>query len=314
MNDWALRLRQSVEAVVPGGSDVIGLREDIDGETFEASLGAFLQWARVQKLVVDFQLFGGQPIGSLNGEVQAWVARNQQRAGQVVEALNASMFELFGSTIDREKVRAAYTMLDSYLGGRGVRKACATTNYDLALEIGFKAPGYVIWDRFSRQDQLSSEMFDPTMVLPEWDAESIPVLHLHGAVGWYFDEQASTVFRQPYDRPYNRTLGSPVFLPPDPSKDPFSEATVATLWADFDKLLAGASHVLVLGHSLNDAILVKRLREARAEIVLVTPHPDKYLDRIPGAAGVSMEFGPDGWDPGWLRNWIDKGNSALRGV
>lgn len=91
-----------------------------------------------------------------------------------------------------------------------------------------------------------------------------PVLHLHGAVGWYASD--GTVRDHFADQPFHASLGTPVVLYPDPDKDPTSTAVVAELWTEFPAALAWADHVLVLGHSLHDPALIRALVEvARAK-------------------------------------------------
>lgn len=310
MADWARHLRDAVERARPGLADVIGLRKDIDGEVFERCLGDFLQFALIQPLLSQFQGFAGRPPGDTNSIVQEWVDLNQSRVAEVIGVLNKSMYEMFAKAINPNRAQAAYNMLDTSLGGTDVPKACATTNYDLGMELGFSRAGYETWDHFVAADAWGSEVFDPGKEMPDWKPGTIPIHHLHGAVGWYRNEGA--VVRHPYDQSYNPTLGSPVFLPPDPVKNPLNDATVATLWADFDKLLLSATHILVLGHSLNDPILVEHLNRAtQAQMVVAAPHPERAQPRLPQAAAVKMEFGASGWETGWVKRWADGGNAAL---
>ena len=53
-------------------------------------------------------------------------------------------------------------------------------------------------------------------------------------------------------------------LYPDPEKDPTRDSLVRTLWDEFDTALDGATHVLVIGHSLHDPALVGRLADLPA--------------------------------------------------
>ncbi len=89
---------------------------------------------------------------------------------------------------------------------------------------------------------------------------TIPHLHLHGAVGWYVEDGRIVV--EAGDRPFDdRRI--PAVLYPDPDKDP-NDATgwgAHAVWEVLRGALSDATHVLVLGHSLNDRPLVEALAE-----------------------------------------------------
>jgi hypothetical protein len=75
------------------------------------------------------------------------------------------------------------------------------------------------------------------------EAPTVPVIQLHGAVGWY-REPSGTVTRQPPNRAPNRSLGRPALLSPDPDKDPASAMT-RDLWGEFRRALSEATHILI---------------------------------------------------------------------
>jgi len=128
------------------------------------------------------------------------------------------------------------------------------------------------------------------------DAEVVPVLHLHGAVGWY--EQDGQVYDRSGDLPFNPTLGAPVVLYPDPDKDPTSDAAVDKLWREFREALDRASHVLVIGHSLNDPALVRALNALPSDtsvgVTVLEGTDDEWVRaKVPNALEIPARLGPE---------------------
>ena len=88
-----------------------------------------------------------------------------------------------------------------------------------------------------------------------------PVLHLHGTVGWYLDEDES-IRRRPSDEPWDERY-PPALLLPDIKKDPEQfPKPIRQVWDQFLLLLGEATHVLFVGHSLHDAHIVKAVAES----------------------------------------------------
>ena len=131
-------------------------------------------------------------------------------------------------------------------------------------------------------------------------------------MGWY--ERDGEVLRHGADETYNRTLGTPVILYPDPEKDPTRDAAAQALWHEFGRALEGATHVLVLGHSLNDPALVHALSRIEPTIHLgigvfeplehfdedwqglareVSDETARVRDLFPGAEPIPCNFGPE---------------------
>lgn len=150
---------------------------------------------------------------------------------------------------------------------------------------------------------------------------TVPVLHLHGAVGWYLQRDGH-VIHQYADHPYNPTLGVPLFLPPDPLKDPLTNPHVALIWDQFHRALAGATHVLLIRHSLNDPPLVRSIRDhARQAKIGVTAHFEDWAHKAvrehkPGENShfpestvtvIPMSFGPGLSVIGGFDSWMRVG-------
>ena len=104
-------------------------------------------------------------------------------------------------------------------------------------------------------------------------SKACAVLHLHGAVGWYRASDDRIVFHHP-DMSYNASLGIPALLLPDPNKESvFTYVGVDAIWAELDGALETATHILVIGYSLN--VLVSKLRansvHARLAVGVLSP-------------------------------------------
>jgi hypothetical protein len=84
-------------------------------------------------------------------------------------------------------------------------------------------------------------------------------MHLHGAVGWYYDDD-NNIIKDPPDRRFDSGR-TPALLLPDDAKNPSNFLPgLDSTWTIFQSVLRRATHVLVLGHSLFDKHLVAALR------------------------------------------------------
>jgi len=168
----------------------------------------------------------------------------------------------------------------------------ATTNYDRSAESALASLGLTV-DAGFRQVPHRTPEFEAGGLVGERQGTT-PVIHLHGAVGWY--ERNGSVGEHPADQPFNSSLGAPVVLYPDPDKDPTSDATVSELWAELEAALVVVDAVLVIGHSLHDPPLVRALRRiARSKPVVISfcdGDPETVERLIPASRPVELEFGP----------------------
>jgi hypothetical protein len=153
----------------------------------------------------------------------------------------------------------------------------------------------------------SPHLFLTEVLVPEGLGQFHPdnpaVLYLHGAVGWYLLEN-DEISAQAADRGYNESLGRPAVLYPDPDKE-IERSETAQLWAEFKTALENASHVLVIGHALNDPYLLQALREAakRTQIGYVAHADDdlaiseekrsRIAELLPEATMIPGQFGPE---------------------
>ena len=146
----------------------------------------------------------------------------------------------------------------------------ATTNYDWIGEAALSQLGRrPEWGE--RRDVIGPGMGGPVTVdverLLDGLPRTTPVLHLHGAVGWYRRADPSAVIVA--NARYDPDFGVPVVMLPNPAKDYASDTLVQSLWTQFNDALRRPSMVLVLGHSLNDAALVDALRSNVAPLYRV---------------------------------------------
>jgi hypothetical protein len=314
MADWAGILVEDVDKAEPGLATAIGLSSELGAQEFEEVIGSFLSWQGTLGLTERFKTIGGPNPNSLFGELPLWIENSRQRTAAFTEALRTSLYREFGrEAIDAEAAGTAHRRF-RMLFGDGATFVYATTNYDVSIEVGLRGAGFNPHDGFAQVGWESPVLSLDDLI--DWEnahGSREPVLHLHGAVGWYRQPDGRIV-RQFPDQPYNATLGSPVVLPPDPNKDPVSDSSVALIWDRFRAALRGATHILVVGHSLNDIPLVNVLREASANAHLAVTHRPEDVDSseriyrvFPGdkVRAIPMRFGPDlETDADLLNRWF----------
>lgn len=258
MDGWSDLLCDELDARAKGLAKAAGLRSGFSGPVFEAALGMLLRWRDVRHLEKRFDALRSPPMSE--GWQPLQEARNVEadRLELVVDAIHTSLYNVFGGRqIDPDAPKQAYAALLDRLPALD-HMVCATTNYDPSLEMALVGLGREHSLGFV-QPPGQSPTLQPTGVV-DWRQGHFgktPVLHLHGAVGWY--QEGGEVTQYYSDKAYNETLGTPVVLYPDPEKDPTRDAVVRLLWDEFTSALEGATHVLVLGHSLNDPALNEQI-------------------------------------------------------
>jgi hypothetical protein len=293
MPDWANALCEELDEQEDGLAKACRLEPDMDGPTFEENLGLLLRWQSVRHLEERFEGLGGNYPGGGIGGVREARANINRRMSVVMKVLNSTLYDQFGQRrIDYERAEAAYSQVLDEVGD--CRLIVATTNYDRAAESALRLLGRSTNTGFIGMPEMTPTLSPSGMV--EGAEDAIPVIHLHGAVGWY--EREGVVSDHYGDSAYNPTLGSPVVLYPDPEKDPTSDALVQQLWDEFDRAVGVADLILVVGHSLHDPALVETLRAAMTSGTQVVV---SYFDNedesqidlaLPNARVVQMRFGP----------------------
>lgn len=293
MPDWSNALCAALDEQEASLARSCHLVPGMDGPEFEKNLGLLIRYEQTRHLEERFQDLGGQEAGShINYVVKA--RRNiTKRMQTVMKTINVSLYEQFNQRkIDEDKAAAAFQGLLGKLNEPDI--IFATTNYDRVGETALESIGRDIDDGFRRRPGLTP-VLDPVGLVDNRGSK-VPVIHLHGAVGWY--EIDNAVSDHNADRDFNPSLGRPVVLYPDPDKDPTSDATVQQLWHEFDTAIKVADAVMVIGHSLHDPKLVKALATAaESKPVVISFATDADASRIeaevPKAASVELIFGPE---------------------
>ena len=285
MATWSDHLVRKLREAPMGYLAATGLADGMQAEQFERRLGDFLRSVDAFKSIDP--LLG--PITAIDSNLRPqandadwrhWHEALSFQLDQIVAVIHKSLYEMFGAPkFDPGLVQQAYGSLLTTLGiGVGSRWVYATTNYDTIGEAAIAAldglpdvgevqmpPGHS--ERPIRVDGLLGGM-------PRY----VPVLHLHGRVEW-FRRPGMGLRSTPVER-YDPQFGTPVVMLPDLEKSYEGDPTIASLWREFVAALSRAKRVLVLGHSLHDAALLKALREnielSRVAVTYLPQSPDEH--------------------------------------
>jgi hypothetical protein len=322
MAEWSRLILRKLGGV-PGFVDAVGLTDSMTGPQFEERLGEFLQSAiafgGIKPLLgpLGKMLQANPPstVGNLNNTWEAWHSQAQHQINQVLGKIYESLYENFSApNIDAVHVRNAYANLLNQLGiTERSRWVYATTNYDVIADAALESLGLRFHDGTDspRFGNTAERQFRVAGLLSVIDRD-VPLLHLHGRVGWLV-RAGSSPSSGPYavDNLVNWTdsFGVPLVMLPDPRKDPGSDGIIGQMWTEFDEALRRARRVLVLGHSLHDAPLVDALSEpdGRGKVavtLLGDPDAGELHDdarevaaimeqQLPSAHRVIMRFGRD---------------------
>jgi len=226
------------------------------GPAFEARLGELLRWREMVPLALDFVRLGHANFQPSGGGYLGGLERTAKRLDSVRNAVNRTLYDLFDQKhVDEKKAEITYRRLLKALGNPS-KLVVATTNYDRSIEAGLRRLKIDVVTGFDHSAETVPPL-DPSL-LSEVDRPGVPVLPLHGAVGWY--RRDGQVFDHRGGQDFNPSLGTPVVLYPDPDKDPTDDAAVSGLWEQFESAASNAEAVCVIGHSLHDDGLVDVLR------------------------------------------------------
>lgn len=275
MPDWASRLVETLG----GRAQQIGLRADMPGEEFEAALGEFLAFEASLPRVGSFLHMDSPPQNptGVNMAVLNWFNTSSAVVAEIRRGIWANLFESFGlDRIDHAHAETAYRALHDLIraadgGGPESHIAHATTNYDPAIEVAVvKDERLALVDGFAPRPGAGTAVYSPNLFTSQWinSTAHVPVVHIHGAVGWYLRSDGS-IMRRPSDEPYDERQ-TPALLLPDDQKDPTALTSPArATWSAFNELLQEATHVLVVGHSLHDRHILDALRSASKRTAFV---------------------------------------------
>jgi hypothetical protein len=229
---------------------------------FERQLGRFFASARAfrdaQELMVNTSHFAATLPAPLNAftrpNIEDWHRQSTFKIDQVSEVVHETLYALFARPqFDPHRARQAYLELLNTIGiGPGATNwVYATTNYDSVGDEALENDFHIEWGE-RRRRRVSEVIVDPDTLLDNVGS-SVPILHLHGAIGWYRRSageggQAIAVGNDSYQPGF----GTPIVMLPDPNKVYDSDPVINSIWGQFNEALSRAMRVLVLGHSLND--------------------------------------------------------------
>jgi len=316
MTDWAAILRKALDQEELGLSALVGIHEGQTGPEFEQAVGDFLAWHQILPLAARYLPFGLDRAARLQGDVRDWDQRASSRASKVVGVLHRTLYEQFGGgRINPEAAKTSYgALLGALEFSSGRTITVATTNYDPGAEVAFAELGLPP-DVGEAAGPGGHRVLRPAGLCDRARHGVVPVLHLHGAVGWW-TQPDGTVRILPPGTPYGDYDGAPTVLLPDPQKKPALVPAVRDLWEQFEVALSQATHVLLVGHSLHDPVLIDQVqRHGRRTAVGVyappggPPDPTEQWSRmqaqLPSSTLVPMRFGPHFWvDEAPLRLWL----------
>jgi hypothetical protein len=320
MSDWAEHLVTALEERERGLADALRLQTGMTSEAFEETIGALLRWDELRELRDRFRSLGGPSPAPLHDWAKEAKRLEADRTEAIIGAINETLYRLFrADRIDLDAAVAAYRELFGVLGDPA-RITIVTTNYDPSAELAIpQLQGREAETGFHRPPSAVPSLAVSGLIdraRREVDRGLTPVLHLHGAVGWY--ERDGEVWEyQPTDD-YNPSLGRPVVLYPDPDKDPTRDPIVAAIWTEFRAAIADADFVIVIGHSLHDRPLVDALSGIRDKPLAVCIYsedgaeaPGKEVVRIRRTVGgdnvgiIPVRFGqPEQSGYARLRAWM----------
>ncbi len=320
MSDWSDALVDAMNDEEPTlAENVLRLSKGLAGDEFEETLGAFLRWSQTLDETERFVQLGRVDPSGVSSDLMTWIAHARNRLPRMIKAINRSLWSEFGlNRVDIDIAANAYRELCRALGAlpeqRDTKLFSVTTNYDRSGEAAWELVGFKCDDGGRRRRPGGSMLLEVDQVRPWGTANTVPHLHLHGAVGWYRDGAGIRI--EAADRPFDERQ-TPVVLYPDPVKDPTNDADVQALWKILDEAIAEATHVLVLGHSLHDRPLLNRLATAAGRVRFAIgfySDPDDLSARLPlplqrhdiDLSLVRVDFHPEG-DFSGLTGWIRGG-------
>jgi hypothetical protein len=334
MGEWSDDLVQRLGSRDPAYLAVTGLTSGMAGEDFERQLGAFLRsveaFDRIRPVLEPIARLpaGSAPaFGVSSDQWQQWHSNAAFHLEQAVGVIHESLYGLFAApAYDPRAAAKAYGTLLRWLGaGRSTRLVYATTNYDTIAEDALAEVGGLPDAGDLATPRSAAERPLQLTGLLDGMPRYLPILHLHGRVGWLRRQDGgaySTTVRA-----YNKDFGVPIVMLPDLEKEYDTDPVISAVWQEFEAAVRRARRVFVLGHSLHDAALVRVLREAvepsdRLAVTVLASgtdpeQPDDSSDvmelteriarELPGAAVVPLRFRSSmGDQPRSLSEWLER--------
>ena len=332
MGDWVRALVGNLRQLGPGFAEVTGLSEAMGGEEFEQQLGRFLRsvesFGEVERLIGPISKLPNRPQGLQVSDDYwgQWYDTARYSLGQIVTAIHKSLYEHFAAQIyDERAAQQAYgDLFQQLVVGLDSRMVYATTNYDLVAERALLDLGYMPDAGDMRSLPYENEGTVRPQGLVTGVGRYVPLLHLHGRVGWLRRDDGRVV-SQYLHALVDSPGGVPVVMLPDLEKSYDTDRLISAMWAEFGVALQRAKRVLVMGHSLHDEALLRALAaHVPMQLLGVTvledddgsgrstgPEADalrlRIQSRLPGATEIVLRFDADlGRRQNRLREWAQE--------
>ena len=332
MSAWSDSLVDKISGRSRSYLAATGLEKNLDGPTFEQRLGHFLRIAtaleQIEQVLKPSLEFQGPPPGITEDGLRTWRSITHHHVLEIAHLIRDSLYENFSpDQMDLDAATGAYRTLFEQLGiTRTESLVYATTNYDVVGEYSIEKIGGLpdSGDTHGIANRVESRL--QVDLLLDGMPRYVPILHLHGRIGWYQKQDG-----YPYSgdiNSHNRDSGVPILMLPDPDKEYDTDPNIVSLWSQFEDALSRAKRVFILGHSLHDRPLLDALKrnvspgERVAVGILGTVeeqgiiHPDTRGDLsvilagdLPSAAMIPIHFSKAGFD---IRNAVGKWNHRSR--
>jgi len=312
MSGWSDALVDKISERSWSYLEATGLKKSLDGPTFEQKLGTFLRLAialpQIEQVLKPSLEFQAPPLGLSEQSLREWQQITLHHVTEITHLIRDSLYENFSpGRMDLDKAYQAYRILFQQLGIMGTESLVyATTNYDIVAEHVIERMGGLPDCGDQRGLINKSEAQLRVDGLLDGMPRYVPVLHLHGRIGWY--QRSNTASYSSDINAHNRDGGVPILMLPDPDKVYDTDPNITSLWAQFEEALRRARRVLVLGHSLHDRSLIEALQrnvspgervavttiggtQVRGVVAPADPDLDFRLDReLPSATVIPLHF------------------------
>lgn len=296
MSTWSDALVDKISERSWSYLEATGLEKGLDGPTFEQRLGAFLRLAtalpQIEQVLKPSLEFQAPPTGLSEQSLREWQRVTLYHVNEITHLVRDSLYENFSPVrMDLDKATQAYRELFQQLGIAGTESLVyATTNYDVVGEQVIERMGGLPDCGEQRGLVNKSEAQLRVDGLLDGMPRYVPVLHLHGRIGWY--QRSNTASYSSDINAHNRDGGVPILMLPDPDKVYDTDPNITSLWTQFEEALRRAKRVLVLGHSLHDRPLIDALRRnvSPGERVAVTTIGGSQVQGVIAPADQDFHF------------------------
>jgi len=254
--------------------ELVGLDEEMGGEEFERTLGEFLRRAaafeQIEPLLQpiatvrdNWTVPARRDAGNSQPSWQEWYGNANLTIQDAIERVRASLFQSFGPeqfALGRAS-RAFSTLLDTLGIGSRSKWIWATTNYDVIPDHAVTQHGGIPDHGAFRPPDGGQTVLRVDRLI-DGAPRTVPILHLHGRVGWFRQTATDTdIELEPGNVTRTPEQHVPIVELPSLGKA-YSDGVTSSLWMQFREVVQRAQLVFVLGHSLNDDALVEALRDA----------------------------------------------------